>query len=165
MPARTRILTLSVALVAIVAACGGSAAPTTTFRPPVDASPGVTASAEPTPTEAPSEAASPSPTDAPPTDAPPAATGTPPAGGPTADISILDFRFSSADLTIQAGTTVTWTNKGQRPHTVTSTTAAFGTDGPLASGRTYSHRFDDVGTFTYVCTIHAAMTATITVTP
>jgi plastocyanin len=80
-------------------------------------------------------------------------------------VSILNFAFAPAALTVKAGTTVTWTNKDADSHTVTST----GSGGPLnsaalATQATYSYTFTTPGTYSYLCTIHPFMTATVTVT-
>ena len=84
----------------------------------------------------------------------------------TNSVSIKNFAFDPAVITVKAGTTVTWTNSDQDPHTVTSD----GKSGPLNSkplnqGDTYQHTFTQAGTFSYLCTIHPFMTATVTVTP
>ena len=81
-------------------------------------------------------------------------------------VSISGFAFAPASLTVKAGTTVTWTNKDSDAHTVTSQ----GTGGPLGSaalstGQSYSFTFTKPGTYSYLCTIHPFMTATVTVTP
>jgi plastocyanin len=49
------------------------------------------------------------------------------------DAKIVDFDFSPGQLTVQAGTTVTWTNTGQRPHTATDRGGTFDTR-PIAPG-------------------------------
>jgi plastocyanin len=84
----------------------------------------------------------------------------------TDTVSIRNFAFDPAVITVKAGTTVTWTNTDQDPHTVTSD----GKSGPLNSkplnqGDTYQYTFTKAGTFSYLCTIHPFMTATVTVTP
>ncbi|GAA4523262.1 cupredoxin domain-containing protein [Amycolatopsis samaneae] len=81
-------------------------------------------------------------------------------------VSIKDFAFAPGDVTVKAGTTVTWRNEDQDPHTVTST----GNGGPLRSptlnkGETYRYVFAAPGRYEYLCTIHPFMTATVTVTP
>jgi plastocyanin len=91
------------------------------------------------------------------------ASGTPVA---TNTVSIKNFAFDPATITVKVGTTVTWTNSDQDPHTVTSD----GKSGPLNSkplnqGDTYQYTFTQAGTFSYLCTIHPFMTATVTVTP
>jgi plastocyanin len=80
-------------------------------------------------------------------------------------VSIKNFAFAPAAMTVKVGTTVTWTNEDSDAHTVTST----GGGGPLKSsplnnGQTYTHTFTAVGTYSYFCTIHPFMTATVTVT-
>ena len=78
-------------------------------------------------------------------------TSAPAAGTP---VTIANFAYSPADVTIKAGGSVTWTNNDSVPHTVT------GTDfdsGPIAQGATFSHTFPAVGSFEYKCTIHPSM--------
>ena len=84
----------------------------------------------------------------------------------TNSVSIKNFTFDPAVITVKVGTTVTWTNSDQDPHTVTSD----GKSGPLNSkplnqGETFQYTFTQAGTFSYLCTIHPFMTATVTVTP
>jgi plastocyanin len=78
-------------------------------------------------------------------------------------VAIVDFAFQPASLTVTAGSTVTWTNSGAVPHTVTSDSGAFDS-GVLQPGASFSHTFDTAGTFSYLCTIHPNMTGAITVT-
>src|SRR5829696_1777671 len=80
-----------------------------------------------------------------------------------AAVTIVDFAFQPASLEVPAGTTVTWTNSGAAPHTVTADDGAFDSD-RLAPGATFSQTFDTAGTFTYHCEIHPQMTGTIVVT-
>jgi plastocyanin len=80
-----------------------------------------------------------------------------------ASVSIVDFAFQPASVEVAAGSTVTWTNSGAAPHTVTADNGAFDS-GQLAPGASFSQTFDTAGTFTYHCEIHPQMTATITVT-
>lgn len=95
-----------------------------------------------------------------------------PAGGAPAvpvagnAVSIQNFAFSPASLTVKVGTTVTWTNQDSDAHTVTSQ----GSGGPLNSaplntGKSYSYTFTKPGVYSYLCTIHPFMVATVTVTP
>lgn len=137
-----------------LAACGGSTTPTpgVTFRAP-SAEPTAAPTAEVTAASTP--AATPAPT--------PEPTAAP--GGATASVDVFDNGFTLADLAIAKGTTVTWTDTGQRSHTVTSADGTFGSDGVLTSGKTYVHTFNSVGTFAYKCTIHSDMQGTVTVTP
>ncbi|MDQ3938643.1 MAG: plastocyanin/azurin family copper-binding protein, partial [Chloroflexota bacterium] len=91
----------------------------------------------------------------------PAADTPPPAGG-AADVSIADFAFDPASLSVSVGTQITWTNEDSAAHTVTFS------DGPdsgnLEQGETFQHAFDTAGTYDYVCTIHPTMQATVEVT-
>jgi plastocyanin len=82
--------------------------------------------------------------------------------GKTADVSIQNFAFSPATITITAGTTVTWTNNDSTAHTITSDTGAFDS-GNIANGKTYTHTFSQAGTFAYHCAIHSSMKATVIV--
>jgi plastocyanin len=77
-------------------------------------------------------------------------------------VTIINFAFSPATLTIKAGTSVTWTNKDSVAHTVVSDSGIF-SSGSLATNATYSYTFKTAGTFTYKCSIHPSMTGTITV--
>lgn len=79
-------------------------------------------------------------------------------------VTIVDFAFSPSTMTITAGETVTWTNTGKQPHTVTSDAGLFDS-GPLQSGQSFSHTFPSAGSFAYHCAIHPFMTATIIVQP
>lgn len=86
------------------------------------------------------------------------------AAGTPQSISIQDFAFGPAELTIIPGTTVTWTNRDQAPHTVTTTGGAGPLDsGTIDPGGTFSFTFNDAGTFEYFCQIHPFMTARIIV--
>lgn len=127
-------------------ACGGASTttlygtPVATAAAPAAASPSAATSAPAGPTSAPS-----------------------PAGASTA-VGIVDYAFNAPDITVSAGTTVTWTNNGQRGHTVTSADGSFKSPGTLVNGQTYSFTFNAAGTFKYVCLIHSSMKGTVTVT-
>lgn len=83
----------------------------------------------------------------------------------TNSVTISNFAFSPASITVKKGTTVTWINKDSTGHTVTETD---GKDGPnsktLANGDTYSFTYNATGTFAYKCSIHSGMTGTVTAT-
>jgi plastocyanin len=81
-------------------------------------------------------------------------------------VSIQDFFFDPGQLTVAPGTTVTWVNEGEAPHTVTSTDGKELDSATLQPGDTYSFTLkdDDAGeTYAYQCTIHPQMTASVTV--
>jgi plastocyanin len=77
-------------------------------------------------------------------------------------VGIAGFAFDPAELTVAAGTEVTWTNGENVPHSVVATDGAFESD-TLDAGATFSTTFETPGTFTYVCGIHSSMQGTITV--
>jgi hypothetical protein len=77
-------------------------------------------------------------------------------------VSIIDFAFSPSTLTIAPGNTVTWTNHGATAHTVTADAGAFGS-AALLPGQTFSFTFSTPGTFSYHCSIHPFMTASVVV--
>jgi plastocyanin len=73
-----------------------------------------------------------------------------------------NFMFAPASITVKAGTTVTWTNRDEEPHTVVSVSGLF-RSGALDTNESFSFKFDRPGTYQYVCTIHPRMIGTIVV--
>ena len=84
--------------------------------------------------------------------------------GPTQSARIIDLDYLPGTMTVVAGTTVTWTNKGALPHTVTDRTGEFDS-GIMSSGGVFDWTFGDVGTFEYFCTLHPDMVGTVIVQP
>lgn len=78
-------------------------------------------------------------------------------------VTIDGFAFAPATLTVAAGTTVTWTNRDEEPHTVAASDGSFHSPG-MGTGATFTHTFTDAGTFDYVCSIHPMMRGTVVVT-
>ena len=78
----------------------------------------------------------------------------------TAEVSVVDFAFEPGTVRLGVGGTVTWRHTGVAPHTVTAPDSSFDS-GLLQSGDTFSHRFDQAGTFQYVCAYHPQMEGTI----
>jgi len=74
------------------------------------------------------------------------------------------YFFTPATLTIRKGTRVVWVNTTGAPHTVTSSDGGFASSGTLGNGDAFSATFTIAGTFSYQCSIHPYMTATIIVT-
>lgn len=93
---------------------------------------------------------------------PPSGTGSPAAAAGD-QVSIDNFAFAPATLTVKAGTTVMWTNRDEEPHTVAASDGSFHSPG-MGTGATYSHTFPTAGTFDYVCSIHPMMHGTVVVT-
>lgn len=86
------------------------------------------------------------------------------------NISILNYAFDPANLTVKAGTTVTWVNNDSVPHKVVPVSGSsdaiasgFGSAN-LSQGDTYSFTFNSAGTVDYYCQIHPMMKGRITVT-
>ena len=98
-----------------------------------------------------------------PAPAPGAGTPVPAPQGPDA-VGITNFAFVPATVTVKAGSTVTWTNKDEDPHTVVADGGAFRSEA-LGSGGTYSFTFPTAGTFDYVCSVHPFMRGNVVVTP
>jgi plastocyanin len=153
-----RELVLVAGMIIALAAC---AAPAPVAQPTPD-QPGAGTPAVPS-TPAPPATPTPQPvTPAPPTAPPATPTPSPPTPitGET-EVSVFDFGFGPASLDVTPGTSVTWTNDGVVPHTVTFE------DGPdsgtLDGGATFDHTFDAAGQFSYICRFHPTMRGTITV--
>lgn len=79
------------------------------------------------------------------------------------DMKIEAMAFADANLTVEAGTTITWTNKDTVEHTVTSDDGKFASKA-LKPGQSFSYRFVDIGSFAYHCNLHPEMKAVVTVT-
>ena len=87
-----------------------------------------------------------------------------PSGG-TEKVDMKDIQFVPKDVTVKAGTTITWTNSDQVPHTVTKEGGP-GADfdsGNVDPGGTFEQTFDEAGKVDYVCTIHPGQSGTVTV--
>lgn len=139
---RTRLPALPLALVLVLAlaGCGGGD----------DARVAGTPQAEAPPTTAPSPGDAVSPADA------------------GDRVLVQGFRFQPAELTVAAGTTVTWSNEDDIRHTATSGTPE-AADGRFAvaldgKGTQGSVPFGEAGTYTYFCEVHNSMLGTVVVT-
>src|SRR5258708_5238057 len=80
----------------------------------------------------------------------------------TAEVEIDNFSFGPATLTVAPGTTVTWVNHDDIPHTVVSTDSVFKSK-VLDTDEKFSFTFTKAGTYPYFCSIHPKMTATVVV--
>jgi plastocyanin len=79
-----------------------------------------------------------------------------------ADVRIDNFSFNPNTLTVPVGTTVTWTNHDDIPHTVVSTDEVFHSK-VRDTDETFSYTFTKAGTYPYYCSIHPKMTGKIVV--
>lgn len=78
---------------------------------------------------------------------------------------VVDFEIKAPDIAIPVGSTITWTNNGERPHTVTDRGGLFDTDAILP-GQTAAVQVDVPGTYEIFCQINPSkMNATIVVGP
>jgi LPXTG-motif cell wall-anchored protein len=154
-----------------------------------EAAPAEPAPAAPAPEAAPAPAAAPAPEEPAPAPAAPAPAPAPaePAPAPAAEpepqviadegaepaepkavaaasgaVTIADFNFAPATITINQGDTVTWTNNGPTPHSATASDGSFDT-GIFPKGESRSHTFNEAGTFAYICTPHPFMKGTVVV--
>lgn len=80
------------------------------------------------------------------------------------EVTISNFSFGPDELEVKVGTTVTWTNRDGKSHTVTADDGGFDS-GSLGRGDSFSFTFLEIGTFNYHCEIHSGMTGAITVIP
>ncbi|MEE9554345.1 MAG: YCF48-related protein [candidate division Zixibacteria bacterium] len=78
------------------------------------------------------------------------------------DVAIVNFTFSPAELSIQPGDTVRWTNQDSAPHTATSNSDVWDS-GNMNNGAVYSYVFSAEGSYPYLCLYHSNMTGVIIV--
>jgi plastocyanin len=136
-------LLLAFALVVAVAACGGDddAADTTAAGPQTTASPQTTAAAPAATT---------------------AAGGTEAPAG--AEVTIADFAFDPATVTVAGGQPLVFTNTDDTTHSVASSTSDLLLSDDLGQGDEFTVTFDTPGTYDYFCGIHGSMAGTVEVT-
>ena len=77
-------------------------------------------------------------------------------------VSIANFTFTPAEITIAPGESVTWTNDDGAPHGLVYEDGAKGTD-LLLPGASFSRQFDRPGTYDYSCAVHPYMTGRVVV--
>jgi plastocyanin len=162
MPLASRAhITIKVAILAAFSAAMIAASPALGQSPAASpaASPAVGASAAPCPSPAvPVPAGSPAASPV----ASPAAAESAAAAAAAAAVTIMNFSFQPATITVPVCGTVTWTNQDTTGHTVTADDGSFDS-GTIAPGSTFSQTFTTAGTFAYHCSIHPTMTGTVTV--
>ena len=78
------------------------------------------------------------------------------ASAPSATVRIDNFSFTPAEITVAPGTTVTWTNGDDIPHTVAATNKAFRSK-VMDTDQHYSFTFTAPGTYEYFCSLHPHM--------
>jgi plastocyanin len=86
-----------------------------------------------------------------------------PAPAPTpALVTIQDFAFSPATVTIPQGGSVTWKNLDTASHTATDAKGSFDS-GNLDTGKSFTYTFTKAGTYAIICSYHASMHGTVIV--
>ena len=83
-------------------------------------------------------------------------------GGAGAKVSISNFAFVDATVTISPGQRVTWSNDDAAPHAVAFKDGSAGARS-LSPGETFSRVFDKAGTYEYFCAFHPYMTGKVVV--
>jgi len=79
----------------------------------------------------------------------------------TTAVSIVNFSFNPATITVNKGDTVVWTNNDSVNHQIAGDG---GLGGPVMNkGQTYSFTFNTAGTFNYHCAIHPSMKGIVVV--
>jgi plastocyanin len=87
--------------------------------------------------------------------------GAAPARADNTAVTIDNFTFTPAELTVKVGTTVTWTNHDDIPHTVVS--AGKFRSQALDTDNSFTFTFTSAGEYKYFCSLHPHMTGTIKV--
>jgi plastocyanin len=90
------------------------------------------------------------------------ATNTQQPSSATVEVKIDNFSFGTQALTVAFGTTVTWTNRDDMPHTVDSSDGVFKSK-VLDTDEKFSYTFAKAGIFPYFCSIHPKMTGKVVV--
>ena len=83
---------------------------------------------------------------------------------PLHQVTITEYMYEPATLTVTVGSTVTWVNHDEVPHTIveSSTEKSFHS-AALDTDETYSYTFTKAGTYHYYCNLHPKMVGTIIV--
>lgn len=84
-------------------------------------------------------------------------------GASTKAVTIKDYTYKPATITVPVGTTVSFTNRDSTPHTATSKESGAFESGSIDTGKTGKVTLEKSGTFTYYCVFHPFMKGTITV--
>lgn len=83
-------------------------------------------------------------------------------GGSGDAVEIVEFEYDPEEITVPAGTTVTFTNQDVAPHTATADDSSFDTEN-LEQGDSAEETFDEPGTYSYFCRFHVFMKGSVVV--
>jgi plastocyanin len=79
-------------------------------------------------------------------------------------ISIDNFTFTPAQITVAAGTRVTWVNNDDIPHVVVDAKDPRAMKSPpLDTGNRFAFTYANPGTYAYFCALHPHMQGTVVV--
>lgn len=84
-------------------------------------------------------------------------------GATRAEVKIDNFSFGPQKLKVAVGTTVTWVNRDDVPHTVVSDDKSTFKSKALDTDEQFSFTFTKPGTYSYFCSVHPKMTGEVTV--
>lgn len=79
------------------------------------------------------------------------------------EVKIDNFSFTPMTVTVAVGTTVTWTNDDDVPHTIVSDDTKMFKSHALDTGEHFSYTFTKRGKYSYFCSVHPRMTAEVVV--
>ena len=82
---------------------------------------------------------------------------------PAATVKIDNFAFDAQTVTVAPGSTVTWVNQDEEPHTVVADDGKSFRSKTLDTGDKFSFTFMSAGTYGYFCSIHPHMTGKVVV--
>ena len=82
----------------------------------------------------------------------------------TSAVTIDNFSFMPAAIKVKAGTTVTWTNSDEEPHSVVSSEEPMRSHTLAGPNNAFTHTFSKPGTYHYNCGIHPFMHGSVEVT-
>ena len=82
--------------------------------------------------------------------------------GNVINVAIKGFKFVPAEVNIQVGESIVWTNEDSAPHTVESSDGVLMSD-ELSKGDTYKYTFTKAGKHDYICGIHPSMHGSVAV--
>jgi plastocyanin len=91
------------------------------------------------------------------------AKASPGSGGGAKSVTIADYTYEPAELTVPVGTKVSFGNQDSTPHTATSKMPGAFESGSIDTDQTRAITMEDAGTFAYYCAFHPFMKGTITV--
>jgi plastocyanin len=75
-------------------------------------------------------------------------------------ITIDNFAFAPAEISVPVGATMTWTNLQSARHTTTSDTGVWDSD-VMARDQSFAFTFEQAGDFAYHCDIHPEMVGVV----